>query len=93
VSDLAAALREAGHPEVADQLERRELAARLRESGRPDLADALMTGEQTPPAEAAEPGSEPAPPAPHEQLARSLRNALSRWVTLGRQGAPDGEAG
>jgi hypothetical protein len=29
MSDLAAALREAGHPEVASELERRELAGRL----------------------------------------------------------------
>jgi hypothetical protein len=45
MSDLAAALREAGQGDVADALERKELAGRLRQAGRDDLADALVTGE------------------------------------------------
>jgi hypothetical protein len=88
VSDLADALREAGHDDVADQLEQRELAGRLRELGRSDLADALITGE-TPPVGEAEPTAEPTPPAPHEQLAQSLRDAQSRWLTLGGPGGSD----
>jgi hypothetical protein len=47
VSDLADALREAGHEDVA-VLERKELAGRLRQSGRDDFADALEAGEPTP---------------------------------------------
>jgi len=51
VSDLAAALRETGHGDVAAALERKELAGRFRQSGRDDLADALEAGEPTPPVE------------------------------------------
>ena len=43
MSDLAAALREAGHEEIANQLEQRELVGRLRKAGRDDLADVLAT--------------------------------------------------
>lgn len=87
MGDLAAALREAGHGDVAAALEKKELAGRLRKSGRDDLADQLEAGEPTPAAdETAEPSEEP---APHERLARSLRDAQSRWVTLG---GSDGEA-
>lgn len=90
MSDLAAALREAGHGDVADALERKELAGRLRQAGRGDLADALEGGDQTTPAEEAEPTTEPSSPAAHEQLARSLNAAQSRWMTLG--GPDDAEA-
>jgi hypothetical protein len=48
MSDLAAALREASHSELVDQLEQRELAVRLRKAGRDDLADALATGRRHP---------------------------------------------
>jgi hypothetical protein len=89
MGDLADALRAEGHDEIAAALERRELAGRLRKSGRDDLADALEAGEPTPPVEEAEPSAEP---APHERLARSLRDAQSRWVTLGGSGGSDGEA-
>jgi hypothetical protein len=81
MGDLAAALREAGHGDVADALEKKELAGRLRQSGRDDLADQLEAGEPTPPVEEAEPVGEPEPQ--HERLARSLHDAQSRWVTLG----------
>jgi hypothetical protein len=82
VGDLAAALREAGHGDVADALEKKELAGRLRQSGRADLADQLEAGEPTPTVEEAEPVPEPEPPE-HERLARSLNAAQSRWLTLG----------
>jgi hypothetical protein len=74
MSDLTAALREAGHVELADQLERKELAGRLRESGRADLADQLA-GDKAP-------ADEP-PAQPHEQLAKRLREAQSEWHSLG----------
>jgi hypothetical protein len=90
MSDLAAALSEAGHHEVASELERRELAGRLRNAGRDDLADALITGE-TPPAEQPEPAAAPEPPE-HELLAKRLADAQSEWITLGGKEAPDGEA-
>jgi hypothetical protein len=44
VSDLADALRAAGHTDVAAALEGKELAGRLRQSRRDDLADALEAG-------------------------------------------------
>lgn len=82
MSDLAAALREAGHGDVADALERRELAGRLRQSGRPDLADQLEAGDPTPAVEEAEPSAEPEP-LEHELLAKRLDEAQSRWYSLG----------
>ena len=82
MSDLTEALREAGHEDVAAALEKKELAGRLRKAGRDDLADSLITGE-TPPPEQPEPAPEPTPLAPHEQLAKSLHDAQSRWVRLG----------
>lgn len=82
MSDLAAALREAGHGDVAAALEKKELAGRLRKSGRDDLADALETGDPIPAAEEAEP---PTPvPQPHEQLAKQLEEAQSRVDHVGR---------
>jgi hypothetical protein len=89
VNDLATALRESGHTEIADALERKELAGRLRTSGTDDLADALEAGEPTPLVEEAEPTAEP---APHERLAKQLDEAQSRWITLGGSGGSDGEA-
>jgi hypothetical protein len=83
MSDLAAALREAGHGDVAHALERKELVGRLRQAGRGDLADALEAGDQTPPAEEAEPTTEPSSPAAHEQLAQHRNAAQSKWLTLG----------
>lgn len=85
MSDLAAALREAGHKDVADALERKELAGRLRQSGRDDLADALEAGDPAPAVEE----TPPAEPAPHELLAKRLEQSQSKWITLG---GPDGEA-
>lgn len=92
MSDLAAALREAGHTDIAAALEGKELAGRLRQTGRDDLAAALEAGSQTPPAaeEETPPTVQPTPPAPHAQLAQALHDAQSRWVTVG--GSPDGEA-
>jgi hypothetical protein len=89
VSDLATALRENGHTEIADALERKELAGRLRQSGRDDLADQLEAGDPTPAAEETEPSAEP---APHERLAQQLNAAQSKWLTLGGPGGSDGEA-
>jgi hypothetical protein len=80
--DLTAALREAGHGDVADALERKELAGRLRQSGRPDLADQLEAGDPTPAVEEAEASAEPEP-LEHELLAKRLDQAQSRWITLG----------
>jgi hypothetical protein len=88
MSDLIAALREAGHEDVAAALEQKELAGRLRKAGREDLADSLITGE-TPRVEEPEPAAEPTPLAPHEQLAKSLHDAQSRWVTLGSPEGPE----
>jgi hypothetical protein len=90
MTDLAAALREAGHGDVADALERKELAGRLRQSGRDDLADALEGGDQ--PAEALEAGEQPAdkrqerpaPASPAEQeqrFAEQYRDALNAAIT------------
>jgi hypothetical protein len=87
MGDLADALREAGHGDVAAALEKKELAARLRKSGRPDLADQLEAGDQ--PAPEAEETPPPAP-QPHELLAERLNAAQSRWTTLG--GPDDGKA-
>jgi hypothetical protein len=84
--DLATALRESGHTEIAAALERKALAGDLREAGRSDLADALEAGE--PAAEAPEP-SPPTPPAPHEQPAQQLNAAQSKWLTLGAPGGSD----
>jgi hypothetical protein len=81
MGDLADALREAGHEDVAAALETKELAGRLRKSGRDDLAEQLEAGEPTPAAEETEPNAEP--PAPHEQLAQQLGEAQSKWMTLG----------
>jgi hypothetical protein len=91
MGDLADALRAEGHAELADKLETKELAGRLRQSGRDDLADALEAGAQTTPAdeEEAQPNAERTPPAPHEQLAKQLDEAQSRWITLGGSGGSD----
>jgi hypothetical protein len=86
MSDLAAALREAGHSEIANALERKELAGRLRHIDRDELADQLEAGA---PAGEAEPNAEPTPAAPHEQLAQQLNAAQSKWLTLGGPGGPD----
>jgi hypothetical protein len=79
MSDLAAALREAGHGDVADALERKELAGRLRQSGRDDLADQLEADQQTP---------TPAPPErplthaeQEQQFAEQYRDALNRSLS------------
>jgi hypothetical protein len=88
MGDLAAAIREAGHEDVAAALETKELAGRLRKSGRDDLAEQLEAGESTPAAEETEPNAEP---AAHEQLAKQLGEAQSRWITLGGSGGSDGE--
>ena len=52
---MAAALREAGHAEIAAALERKSLAGQLRKAGRDDLADSLEAGELTPAVEEAQP--------------------------------------
>ena len=44
MTDLTEALREAGHDDIADQLEKKALANELRKAGRDDLADALEAG-------------------------------------------------
>ena len=51
--DLTEGLREAGHDDLAEALERKQLAGRLRESGRDDLADQLDR-----PAEAVQPSAD-----------------------------------
>jgi hypothetical protein len=48
MTDLTAALREAGHDDLAAALERKALVRGLREAGREDLADALESGEFLP---------------------------------------------
>lgn len=49
--DLARELREAGHPDLAEALERKQLGTQLRDLGRDDLADAVQAGaEVVPPA-------------------------------------------
>jgi hypothetical protein len=85
MTDLAAALREAGHDDVAAALERKGLAGQLRQAGRPDLADQLEASDQTQPVEEAQP---PATPQPHEWLAKQLNEAQTQWHTLG---GPDGD--
>ena len=67
MDDLAAALREAGHEDLADALRRKALAGELREAGREDLAAALEAGEA--PGEQAAPAT-PAAPWAVEEAAR-----------------------
>lgn len=55
--DLARTLREAGHADIAEALERDQLRDQLREAGRGDLADAPEAAGSGQPAE-------PAPAAP-----------------------------
>jgi hypothetical protein len=90
MSDLSAALREAGHEDMAAR-RKKGAGRKAAQGGRHDLADALITGEQTPPAEEAEPATESTtPPAAHEQLAERLNAAQSKWLTLGGPGGSDG---
>ena len=82
MSDLVTALREAGHGDVADALERKELAGRLRQSGRDDLADQLEAGQQeTTPVEPAEPEPPVTPAEQHQRLAEDYRDALNASLT------------
>lgn len=78
MSELAAALREAGHSDVADALERKELAGRLRQTGRDDLANQLE-GSKPPDA----PAADAVPVHPEQRFAESLRDhmnsSLTRW--------------
>jgi hypothetical protein len=78
--NLSSALREAGHPDIAEALERKALAGQLRQAGRDDLADSLEAGDQPAPVEGAQP---PAAPQPHEVFAKQLNEAQSEWHTLG----------
>jgi hypothetical protein len=97
MGDLADALREAGHTEIANQLERKALAGDLRKVGRGDLADALESGEQheATPAPATETEPEPTePPTPQQQqqqFAENFRDALNAsrtpWFGEGDDGA------
>jgi hypothetical protein len=93
MTDLAAALREAGHEDVAAALEKKELAGRLRQNGRDDLAHALEAGGQGNPAAEEEAQRTVEPATPHKRLAQELRNAQSQWFTFGGPGSPgDGKA-
>jgi hypothetical protein len=93
--DLADALGAEGHNEIADALERKELAGRLRHTGRTtwptrskQAARHARAGEEGTP-----PSGQPTPPAPHEQPARQLNAAQSRWITLGGlEGSDNGQA-
>ena len=81
--DLTTALREAGHADLADVLEKKELVGRLRQGGRADLADRLEA-----PPEAPEPPAAPEPPKSAERVAAEglrdhLNASLSPWHTLG----------
>jgi hypothetical protein len=76
---LSDALREGGHADLADQLERKQLAGQLRETGRNDLAERLETPEAPP--------AEPEPvKSPEVQMAERMRDAmnesLTKWVSL-----------
>ena len=78
MTDLSDALREGGHADLAEQLDRKQLAGQLRESGRTDLADRLETAE-TP--------AEPEPvKTPEVQMAERMRDAmnesLTKWTSL-----------
>jgi hypothetical protein len=82
MTDLTAALREAGHDDLAAALERKALVRGLREAGREDLADALESGETaTPPAEEAQSTNPPTPQQQHHQFAEHFRDALNESRT------------
>ena len=70
--DLAGALREAGHADIADALERKQLANRLREGGREDLAEQLEAG-KTPAAPVSE--------ADQQFFERIKSAAESQWTS------------
>jgi len=84
--DLTTALREAGHADLADVLERKELAGRLRQAGRDDVADRLEAPEapEAPPA-APEP-SKSAERVAGEALLEHLNSSVSRWHSIGGDG-------
>ncbi len=76
---LTIALREAGHTELADALERKELVGRLRQSGRADLAERLEAPEA--PAEPEQPKSPERAAA--EGLLDHLNASVTKWHSLG----------
>jgi hypothetical protein len=67
--DLTEGLRDAGHDDLAEALERKQLAGQLREGGREDLADQLEAGREPEPA-----------PSEGEQLQNELRAMRDRNV-------------
>ena len=79
MTDLTTALRESGHADLADALERKELVGRARESGRHDLADRLEAPQA--PAEPEQPKS------PEQAMAEGLLDHLNasttKWHSLG----------
>jgi hypothetical protein len=79
---LTRALREAGHDDIAAQLERKQLGDRLRQTGREDLAAQLESGQG---------GERPARPETQtgvgaeagEQFLAELKDASERgWTSL-----------
>jgi hypothetical protein len=79
MSDLAAALRESGHADLARQLEAKELAAKLRRSGRDDLAASLEAPQ--PPPEQAE--AKTPEQVVGEELLGHLNRSVTPWHRLG----------
>ena len=79
MTDLSAALKEAGHDELAAALERKSLAGQLRQAGRDDLADAL---------EADQPPAEQTPAAPTRPAVEAARQheAAAMYEGLVRAG-------
>ena len=78
MTDLSAALKEAGHDELAAALERKSLAGQLRQAGRDDLADAL---------EADQPPAEQTPAAPTDPVeAARQQEAAALYEGLVRAG-------
>ena len=69
MTDLSAALKEAGHDELAAALERKSLAGRLRQAGRDDLAEAL---------EADQPPAEQTPAAPTNRVEAARQHEGAR---------------
>jgi excisionase family DNA binding protein len=85
MSDLTAALREAGYDDIADELDKRALAGELRKAGRDDLADSLEGAGEAPQEE-----TPPERPDIGQAMLGALNRSVTPWFTLGQ--APDEEA-
>lgn len=73
-TDLANALRGAGHDDLAESLERKRLASELDALGRPDLAERLTSGTKSLPERA---------PSAEAQEGRAILETIDRDTTPG----------